>query len=254
MAQQIIVSQLPVSGFTMAAPELLDRIDLITELAARGAELAAGDHGVARLFREIGFLADAVVDGSGADLRAAWNLDDEPEPPPASGGPALPAFGAYLPEHGGVFAGIMRAPVDGPATPPQALIVATPDHEFGACWGQQGLMFDGADSRCAGRLNTQQMAAAGCKVARRVLGMRIEGFGDWHVPSLLELQVAIGNAPKSFDSNAILWTSTQTSADLAMLVNLEFAAAAWDEKHCVHRVRPVRLVPLSRVLGAIAGG
>jgi hypothetical protein len=85
----------------------------------------------------------------------------------------------------------------------------------------------GATSYCDGLANTRAMAKAGSALAKRILGLRIGGFDDWHLPSRLQALMAfhelstekafMPGAEEAFD-RAWYWTSTQ---------HAEYADSAW---------------------------
>lgn len=174
---------------------------------------------------------------------------------------ALPAVGQPL--GGGFFAG--RIFFDGAE---HAVIDAGREFEVAAHWWQEEgprPRIRGATSRYDGMGNTQAMAAEGCAIASKVLGMNIRGTWGWHIPSIEELQVLRCNllqlpdwgrsgygqdkcAPQAFACSHDYWSSSQKAN----------AATAW----CLHMlpwcvpdtnwvskckgVRPVRTLLISQ--------
>jgi hypothetical protein len=94
-------------------------------------------------------------------------------------------------------------------------------------WNKSEKNVAGATSYCDGLANTKAMAKAGSALAKRVLGLRIGGFKDWHLPSRLQLLMAFHElatakafapeAKEAFD-RTWYWSSTQ---------HAEYAGYAW---------------------------
>lgn len=100
----------------------------------------------------------------------------------------LPIIGTAM--GGGFYAG--RIVIDGK---PFALIVA-PKAEGQldpSIWIASYKAVPGARSYCDGLANTEAMAAAGSKLAKQALGLRIGGHDDWYLPSQDELEVCYRN-------------------------------------------------------------
>jgi len=152
-----------------------------------------------------------------------------------------PALGAYWPEQGGVYAGLVRG-IDGAGD--RHLIVATdPAGEFKPVkWGAY-TEIAGASSKRDGRANTSAMAAAGHQVATAVLALTIGGHTDWHIGSQAEMQVAAANCPEAFDRD-YYWTSTQLDSHLAFCQVFAIGNSGWDVKGSKLRVRAVRVIQL----------
>lgn len=108
----------------------------------------------------------------------------------------LPEIGATL--AGGFFAG--RFNLDGQAF---ALIVSPKDAgelddtEWNGSWS----VVDGAKSYSDGLSNTQAMAEAGSELAKKVLGLDIDGFNDWYLPSQDELEILYRNLKPTEEEN-----------------------------------------------------
>jgi hypothetical protein len=81
---------------------------------------------------------------------------------------------------GGFFSGITRDPDTGKR---YLNITAGAAHELSGAWGEYGEKIEGADSFTNSRVNTEAMAAAGSKLAQKVLALDIGGFTDWAIPA-----------------------------------------------------------------------
>jgi len=108
----------------------------------------------------------------------------------------LPEIGAPL--AGGFFAG--RFLLDGQAF---ALIVSPKDAGDldDTQWNGNWSDVDGAKSYNDGLGNTQAMAEAGSELAKKVLGLDIDGFNDWYLPSQDELEILYRNLKPTEEEN-----------------------------------------------------
>ncbi len=122
-------------------------------------------------------------------------------------------------------------------------------------WNKSEKNVAGATSYCDGLANTKAMAKAGSALAKRILGLRIGGFDDWHLPSRLQALMAfhelaavkafMPGAKEAFDS-AWYWTSTQHAeyADYAWLQYFFNGDQSYDRKVIEWRARAVRMIKL----------
>jgi hypothetical protein len=160
----------------------------------------------------------------------------------------LPAFGALIPNQGGHFAAIVRGPVvDGVEQPPYALLVsplATGGDIEDVKWGEYGKDIEGTKDRRDGLANTLAMAAASCPAALKLRELTIDGFSDWYLPAIGELNAAAANVPELFDPEGWYWSSTQTSRSNAFAQDFEYGTSDWDVKGYELRVRAFRRIPL----------
>ncbi len=154
-----------------------------------------------------------------------------------------PAIGTHWPEHGGVFAGILRG---APGQPDAALIIPTaPQFELQGEWGEYGKDVPGATSRTDSAANTSAMAAAGSTIAQQVLALRDDaGRTDYAIPSQAALQLAAANVPELFAKDWF-WSSTQDSRCGAFVQGFEFGTSGWYGKDSSYRVRAVRTIHLT---------
>lgn len=156
---------------------------------------------------------------------------------------AVPKLGAYLPDYGGVFAGLILGD-DGNT---YGLIVARKSDyaPISGKYGNRGTKIDGADSSHDGLPNTRAMAAAGSDIATQVIELRIAGFDDWQIPARHQARIAVTNAPSEIpDSWA--WTSTQCDAHSAWY-QLSNGSQLWYNKGDEGAVFPVRRFSLDEV-------
>ena len=70
-------------------------------------------------------------------------------------------------------------------------------------WGSYGQKLDGADSFVDGLANTQAMAKANLPLATWALGLNIDGFNDWYLPSRDELEMLYRAFKPTADENYV---------------------------------------------------
>lgn len=157
----------------------------------------------------------------------------------------IPAFGTHLPTHGGHFAAIVRgATVDGVQQPPDALIFTAAEFEATTTWGEYRQDVPGCASRTDGHTNTLAMLAANCPAAMHARGITVDGFNDYYLPSLGELNTAAANAPELFEPKGYYWSSTQNVRFSAFCQSFEYGYSGWYGKGHELRVRACRRIPL----------
>lgn len=122
-------------------------------------------------------------------------------------------------------------------------------------WNKSLKNVAGATSYCDGLANTKAMAKAGSALAKRILGLRIGGFDDWHLPSRLQALMALHElktakafmpgAKEAFDL-AWYWTSTQHAegADYAWMQSFGVGTQDYFHKVIGWRARAVRTIKL----------
>ena len=72
----------------------------------------------------------------------------------------------------------------------RALVVPTDAScSFEGAWGEYGKTVKGADSASDGRANTQAMADAGSAIAKKALGLSVDGHADFFIPSRREAKL-----------------------------------------------------------------
>jgi hypothetical protein len=99
---------------------------------------------------------------------------------------ALPAIGSAF--GGGYFAGQIRV-----GDVLFGLVMAGAAGELSGRWNAGTSKVEDAVSRRDGRENTIAMDAAGSKLAARALALNINGFTDWYIPALDELEILYRN-------------------------------------------------------------
>lgn len=129
------------------------------------------------------------------------------------------------PFEGGFYAGRIRS---GDAV--YALIVAPKDGgETTGCWLNSLTDVPGATSCHDGMANTLAMRDAGSEIAAWALGLQINGFADWYLPSRDELELLYRNLKPTAEENIASfrdsaaeaftdtwhWSSTQYSPTIA---------------------------------------
>jgi hypothetical protein len=119
------------------------------------------------------------------------------------------AAGATLPEigdfyEGGYFAGYISHTADGNAT--HGLIVAPlASGSSGATkqWKTANTSTSGTSSEYDGAANTANMANANHPAANFCAGLTINGYSDWYLPALYELEIAYYNLKPTTEINDI---------------------------------------------------
>ena len=123
-----------------------------------------------------------------------------------------PAVGSVWPSQGGIYLGIIPAMFTMPA---RHLIVSADDATL--AWGPYGERTEGADSHHDGRANTAALVAAKTEhpAAQWAANLSTGGFGDWFLPSRMELLHAFYVSKTVFDESQWHWTSTENAATFA---------------------------------------
>jgi len=119
------------------------------------------------------------------------------------------AAGATLPEigdfyEGGYFAGLISYTADGNAT--HGLIVAPlASGSSGATkqWKTANTSTSGTSSEYDGAANTANMANTDHPAANFCAGLTINGYSDWYLPALYELEIAYYNLKPTTEINDI---------------------------------------------------
>lgn len=154
--------------------------------------------------------------------------------------PALPAIGKPL--EGGIFAGRYFV-----GEQPFALVLSPKDEGEIAptTWGARTKRIDGALSYADGLANTEAMAAAGNKLARKIRALRIGGHDDWYLPSRLESLLLFGELQSEFERDWY-WTSTQYAGDDedAWIQHFYDGVQYYDHEDFDCRARAVRRFPI----------
>jgi len=156
--------------------------------------------------------------------------------------PTLPPFGEVVPGQGGRLGAIMRGALVGKVRQPDYALILADTPAAILKWGEYTEL-KGADSLTDGAANTAAMLKAKCPPALHIAGIEIEGHKDYYLPARGEMWAARANAPELFD-NALHWTSTQDSSNLAFAQDFEYGCSLWDIKGDEFRVRPFRRIPL----------
>jgi len=113
-----------------------------------------------------------------------------------------PRVGELWPGQGGRYLGAIR----GEQGQPDYHLVGL-DHELKGAWGPTSKV-PGALSDYDGLANTQAMAAAGSKLAKKVLGLNLHGHQDYYIAARQEARLGYVNGKGHFPA-AWHWTSTQ---------------------------------------------
>ena len=110
-------------------------------------------------------------------------------------------IGAFL--EGGYFAGYISHTADGNAT--HGLIVAPAasgyNGESQLQWKTANTSTPGTSSLYDGAANTANMADASHPAANYCAGLTIDGYSDWYLPALYELEIAYYNLKPTTQSN-----------------------------------------------------
>jgi hypothetical protein len=153
-----------------------------------------------------------------------------------SGG--APALGAYWPGEGGYNAGLVRGEN---GAPDYYLIVPVLTQQLRAAWGGYEEECEGASRASDGLANTKALLADSVDhpAARLASEFNADGHNDFYLPARRELQVAEANVPELFEK-AYHWSSSQSSADSAYLVDFGGGWLSYHDKSHERLVRPVR--------------
>ena len=102
---------------------------------------------------------------------------------------------------GGYFAGYISHTQDG--VPTHGLVVAPASSGFTiAQWKTSNTSTSGTSSLFDGAANTANMANSSHPAANYCAGLTINGYSDWYLPSLYELEIAYYNLKPTTDSNS----------------------------------------------------
>lgn len=152
---------------------------------------------------------------------------------------SVPPLGAYWPGEGGHNGGLIRGEN---GQPDYYLIVAAgPAAEFRTEWGGYEHSTEGADSASDGQANTKALLADSVEhpAAKLASEFSADGHTDFYLAARRELQVAEANVPELF-SKGYHWSSTQSSADLAFIMDFELGWQHDHGKDGERLARPVR--------------
>jgi hypothetical protein len=157
-----------------------------------------------------------------------------------------PAIGQYWPEQSAWYAGPVAYP-DGRVI---ALLFPDGQESLGKLpWGEYGKQVPGAASHHDGRANTAAMAEAASPAAQAVHAIN----RDWYIPSQIEA-LQLYATLKAHVGPGLMWTSTQLSADGAVVQVFENGRSSWNGKDYDHRVRAVRGLTLYHFSTSAEGG
>ena len=115
-------------------------------------------------------------------------------------GATLPKIGDFY--EGGYFAGYISHTANGNAT--HGLIVApkaSGSSESQLQWKTTNTTTFGTSSEYDGAANTANMANANHPAANYCAGLTINGYSDWYLPALYELEIAYYNLKPTTESN-----------------------------------------------------
>jgi len=150
---------------------------------------------------------------------------------------SAPVVGEPWKEEGGVLAGVMPAHEDQPA---YYLIVPNAS-EAGAelSWGPNDTVH--GLSACDGKANTALLIKADDDhpAAEFCDSLEIDGFNDFYLPSRREASLMAATVPLLFETG-YHWTSTQNSANYAIIQDFDDGIQGNDRKSVSRRVRAVR--------------
>ncbi len=148
-----------------------------------------------------------------------------------------PSIGTMWAEEGGIYAGMIRGDNQ------DHHLIISPD-ELGEIkeveWGCKNNEITGASSLTDGMANTQAMAENGSELAKRILGLEIDGHKDWYLPARKEARLCYVNCQDQFDHDPWYWTSTQCSAGYAYVQDFVGGTQSSDHKSSRSRARAVR--------------
>jgi len=102
-----------------------------------------------------------------------------------------------MPFGGGFFVGILN---EGDH---QKVLIRAPKAtgQLLAAWNDSSKFVEGAMSYIDGRANTLAMAAADSKLAEQILALQIDGFSDWYLPAMDELELMYRTLKPSTEEN-----------------------------------------------------
>lgn len=155
---------------------------------------------------------------------------------PAVSESAIPAIGENWPGEGGINGGLFPGPR------PYYLIVPTgADAEKTLEFGGYGEELNGADSPHDGAANTADLIGADTTypAAQFCFSFEREGHKDFYLMSRREASLLEITVPEAF-TKARHWTSSQSSADYAYLMDFEVGWLSNYDKLYERVVRPVR--------------
>lgn len=157
----------------------------------------------------------------------------------------LPQLGAPWKGQGGIFIGI----VQGDNGEPNAfLVLATaPSSILKGIYGPREII-KGTESEHDGRGNTRALAAAGSKIAKQALALKIDGHADFYIPARHEARLCYLNAG-ALGHDGWHWTSTQYRAygDFAWAQTFGSGNQYYSLKDDELSVRVVRRVPFNNL-------
>jgi hypothetical protein len=115
-------------------------------------------------------------------------------------------------------------------------------------WGCYGTTIGGTSSVIGSGLNNSNQISNVCAIsaANFCLGLSINGYNDWYLPSSLELQQLFNNRGiiGGFQTGTIAssgyWSSTEGDATLARIVTFSNGSSSWVRKDLFHNIRPIR--------------
>lgn len=150
----------------------------------------------------------------------------------------IPQLGEYWHGQGGIYAARMRGNA---GQPDRHLIVPiTSDAlNFKSEWGCNGKEITGADNNLYGMPNTVAMAGAGSELAKKILGLEVEGHNDFYLGARHEYRACYLNVPELFNKEWY-WTSTQHDAYCAFMQHFDDGGQHCYDKLNSSSARPVR--------------
>lgn len=150
---------------------------------------------------------------------------------------AIPQLGEYWHGQGGIYAARMRG---NKGQPDRHVVVPVADGlDFKSEWGCRGVEIKGADNDLYGMPNTAAMAEAGSDLAKKILGMKIEGHCDFYLGARHEYRACYLSVPELFKKEWY-WTSTQHGAHHAFVQYFSDGNQGYGNETSRYYVRPVR--------------